>query len=185
MESPWLPTTECGTGGDQMTKGAMTLLIVILVLSWYLSFSASRLDRLHHRVETSWEHLDALLQRRAAIAVEIAHKSELDPATYLLLASSAFQAREASIMERSEAESALSESLKLLQGDSNDVVDVIAPELLTELGVITDKIRIAVNIHLEAVNAVRHLRTKLVFRIFRLAGHAPLPLRYAFEDDVL
>ena len=168
-----------------MTKSLFVFVIIVLILAWYLSFSATRLDRLHHRVETSWEHLDALLQRRAAIALEIAHKSNLDPATYLLLASSAFQAREATIIERSEAESALSESLRLLQSDSQDVTGTIALSSLAELESITDKIKMSINIHLEAVNAVRNLRSKVVFRVFRLAGHAPLPVHYAFEDDVL
>lgn len=168
-----------------MTKTIFLVIIIALILAWYLSFSATRLDRLHHRVETSWEHLDALLQRRAAIALDIAHKSNLDPATYLLLASSAFQAREATIIERSEAESSLSESLRLLRTDSLDVTGTIALSSLSELENITDKIKMAINIHLEAVNAVRNLRSKMVFRIFRLAGHAPLPVHYAFEDDVL
>ena len=45
--------------------------LVIAILAWYLSFLATRLDRLHGRVETSWANLDGLLQRRAAIAIEI------------------------------------------------------------------------------------------------------------------
>jgi hypothetical protein len=168
-----------------MIRTFAILIIAILILGWYLSFSATRLDRLHHRVETSWEHLDALLQRRAAIAVEIAHKSELDPATYLLLASSAFQAREATIIDRSDAETSLSASLAMLKGESQAGDGPVAEDLLNELASITEKIKVAINIHLEAVNAVKHLRSKLVFRLFRLAGHAPLPVRYAFEDDVL
>jgi hypothetical protein len=78
--------------------------ISILILIWYLTFSANRLDRLHHRVETSWANLDAILQRRAAIAQEIAHLPEIDPASNLILMSAAHQAREAEIYERSEAE---------------------------------------------------------------------------------
>ena len=46
--------------------------LFIAALAWYLSFLAGRLDRLHNRVETSWANLDGLLQRRAAIAIEIA-----------------------------------------------------------------------------------------------------------------
>ena len=64
-----------------MIKTVLFLAFLILLLAWYLSFLAGRLDRLHHRVETSWEHLDALLQRRAAIALEISHSEEIDPAT--------------------------------------------------------------------------------------------------------
>ncbi|MEJ0014673.1 MAG: hypothetical protein WDN07_03820 [Actinomycetota bacterium] len=93
----------------------MTIVLVVLVVLlfiWYLSFTASRLDRLHHRVETSWEHLDALLQRRAALALEISHQCDLDPATDLLLMQSAYVSREESILDRNDAERSLSESLK-------------------------------------------------------------------------
>ena len=160
----------------------LTIVFVTLLLAWYLSFLAGRLDRLHHRVETSWEHLDALLQRRAAIALEISHSEELDPATGMLLTAAAYQAREANIIERSEAESSLSESLKFLRHESNNGIN---PSLLDELARITEKISLAITIHLEAVNSARTLRNKLIFRIFRLAGHAPLPVRYSFEDDIL
>ena len=158
--------------------------LAILLFLWSLSYSASRLDRMHHRVETSWEHLDALLQRRAAIAIEIAHGEGIDPASSLMLMGAAFQAREAAIVERSEAESGLSESLKLMMSDPAELA-AVSPQLIDELKQITDKIRIAVTIHLEAVNTTRALRKKLSIRLFRLSGSAPLPVKYAFEDDVL
>ena len=44
------------------------LVLFVIFALWYLSYSATRLDRLHHRVETSWANLDGLLQRRAAVA---------------------------------------------------------------------------------------------------------------------
>ena len=96
----------------------MTLVLVallVILFAWYLSFSAARLDRLHHRVETSWEHLDALLQRRAALALEISHQTDLDPATDLILTQSAYVSREEAIIDRNDAERSLSESLKFLR----------------------------------------------------------------------
>ena len=54
----------------------LILILIVAFFAWYLSYSATRLDRLHHRVETSWANLDSLLQRRAAIAIEIA-RSEI------------------------------------------------------------------------------------------------------------
>ena len=158
-------------------------LLVTLVFIWYLTFSANRLDRLHHRVETSWANLDSILQRRAALAQEIAHLREIDPATNLLLAVAAHQARDAEISERSEAESGLSEALKLLRLES-DIPD-IHPEVFAELDAITDRLRTAVAIHREAVIATTKRRSKILIRIFRLAGRAPLPVTYPFEDDVL
>ncbi len=163
-------------------KNIFLAIFILLVLAWYLSFLASRLDRLHHRVETSWEHLDALLQRRAAVALEIAHFAEIDPATSLVLTASAYQAREASIVERSEAESSLSEVLKLLVSEGSTPIN---PELQRELSEITEKIKFGITIHLEAVNSARNVRAKFFVKLFRLAGHAPLPVHYAFEDDVL
>lgn len=158
-------------------------LLVTLVFIWYLTFSANRLDRLHHRVETSWANLDSILQRRAALAQEIAHLKEIDPATNLLLTSAAHQAREADISERSEAESGLSEALKLLRLESD--IPEIYPEVFSELDAITDRLKTAIALHQESVNSTRNRRSKFVIRIFRLAGRAPLPVTYPFEDDVL
>ena len=165
-----------------MIKSILFAILVVAVLAWYLSFLAGRLDRLHHRVETSWEHLDALLQRRAAIALEISHSESIDPATGMLLTAASYQAREANIIERSEAESSLSETLRLISKEASRDID---PALLAELQRVTEKIAMAITIHLEAVSSARALRAKLIFRIFRLAGHAPLPVRYSFEDDIL
>jgi hypothetical protein len=161
------------------------ILLLIVLIGWYLSFSASRLDRLHHRVETSWATLDSLLQKRAALAQEIVAESNLDPATAYLISTSATAARDANIIERSAAESVLSEALKLVQNAALDNSLELPSELLVELSDLTSKVRLAINIHLEAVNATRNVRSQLIIRLFRLAGKAPLPVRYAFEDDSL
>lgn len=158
-------------------------LLVALLFIWYLTFSANRLDRLHHRVETSWANLDSILQRRAALAQEIAHFREIDPATNLILTAAARLAREAEIAHRSEAESGLSEALKLLRDESD--IPHIHPEAFKELDLLTDRLRTAIAIHQEAVRATFNRRSKLIYRLFRLAGRAPLPVTYPFEDDVL
>lgn len=157
--------------------------LIILLSIWYLTFSANRLDRLHHRAETSWANLDAILQRRAALAIDIAHLPKIDPATNLLLTSAAHQARDADISDRSEAESGLTGALALLR-DDDEIVNSY-PEVFKELDALTERLRIAIAIHVEAVSAARTRREKLIYRTFRLAGHAPLPVKYAFEDDSL
>ena len=162
---------------------AIGLLVIFAI--WYLSYSATRLDRLHHRVETSWANLDGLLQRRAAVALEIAKSDIADPASSLLLTAAAHQARDAQMKARSQAESGLSGALGLLLNDGHQVSGSIERELLGELSELTDKIRIAIALHVDAVNRTQMVRAKLVFRIFRLAGSAPLPVTYEFEADVL
>ena len=163
----------------------LLLALFVLVVAWYLTFTATRLDRLHHRVETSWANLDVLLQKRAAVALEIAHSDIADPASSLLLTAAAHQARDAQMQTRSQAESGLSGALGLLLNDGHLVEGIIEKDLLRELSELTDKIRIAIAMHVDAVTRTQMVRAKPVFKIFRLAGGAPLPVTYEFEADVL
>lgn len=166
-------------------RTAVLMIGTVAIVLWYLTFSATRLDRLHHRVETSWANLDGLLQRRAAIALEIARSERADPASSLLLTAAAYQARDASIVNRSHAESGLSGALGLLQNDLTLESSAGEQALLQELSELTNKIRVAIAIHVDAVNRTRAVRQKWIFKVFRLAGRAPLPVTYEFEDDVL
>jgi hypothetical protein len=161
------------------------VIFLALFLAWYLSYSATRLDRLHHRVETSWANLDGLLQRRAAIALEISHSELADPASALLLTAASYQARHAQMQTRSQAESGLSGALGLLLSDDHFVNGLIEKGLLQELSELTDKIRVAIALHVDSVTRTQMVRSKIVFRLFRLAGSAPLPVTYEFEADVL
>lgn len=168
-----------------MIEKILLIAFALVFFGWYLSALASRLDALHHRVETSWAHLDALLQKRASIALEIALSKGVDAATSLVLTAAAYQAREANIVERSDAEIALSQSLELILSDEDSTPSGIDTALLDSLKSLTEKISVGITIHIEAVTSARHLRSRSIFRIFRLAGHAPLPMRYSFEDDIL
>ena len=163
----------------------LVLILIVAFIAWYLSYSATRLDRLHHRVETSWANLDGLLQRRAAIALEIARSEIADPASALLLTAAAYQAREASIENRSASESGLSGALGLLLADGQSSERPAEVVLLRELSALTDKIRIAIALHIDAVARTHLVRRKFIVRAFRLAGTAPLPITYEFESDVL
>lgn len=163
----------------------MLFVLIVALLFWYLSFSASRLDRLHHRVETSWATLDSLLQRRAAIALEIARSEITDPASSLLLTASAYQARAADVEDRSAAESVLSGALGMLLAEREIILAKSDLDLLDELEQLSEKIRIAIAIHVEVVTRTQLIRAKLVIRLFRLAGTAPLPVKYEFEADAI
>lgn len=167
-----------------MTRWLVATCILLIIL-WYLSFTATRLDRLHHRVETSWANLDVLLQKRASVALEIAHSDIADPASSMLLTAAAYQARDANIQNRSQAESGLSGALGLLLEDAEHLTTAADSALLTELSGLTDKVRVGIAMHTDAVARTHMVRNKLIVRLFRLAGTAPLPITYEFEADVL
>ncbi len=160
-------------------------LFAIALFAWYLSYSATRLDRLHHRVETSWANLDGLLQRRAAIAIEIARSEISDPASSLLLTFAAHQAREASVRDRSQAETGLTGALGILIESSTSISGPIEQDLIRELKELTEKIKMAISMHVDAVIRTQMVRKRWFMRFFRLAGNAPEPVTYEFEGDVL
>ncbi len=65
----------------------------VLFLGVYVSWRAGRLDRMHTRLEAAQAALDVTLVRRSSVALELASSAFLDPATSVLLASAAHEAR--------------------------------------------------------------------------------------------
>lgn len=161
--------------------------VVALVSAWYLSFSASRLDRLHHRIETSWAALDAALQRRASVALELAGSGLLDPAESVLLTAASHDAREAGLAQRAHIESDLTVALMTLFPDDESVADLadqaLGLDLVEELRDAVRRVEFAHALHADAVESTRIVREKAVVRLFRLAGHAPVPR--AFDAELI
>lgn len=83
------------------------------------------------------------------------------------------------------AESGLSGALGLLLSDGMVLATPSEQQLLGELSALTEKIRIAIAIHTDAVSSTQMVRRKFIVKTFRLAGTAPLPVTYEFESDVL
>src|SRR5215472_17345120 len=101
-----------------MTWTIVVLVVLALVLwSFYVSWRASRLDRLHNRVEAARTALDLALVRRAGAASELASSGLLDPATSLLLAGAVRRVRAVGQGERDLAESDLTRALRATVGD--------------------------------------------------------------------
>jgi hypothetical protein len=95
------------------------VLVVLAIVLWgfYVSWRASRLDRLHNRAEAARTALDLALVRRASAAADLASSGQLDPATSLLLADAVRRARQADSAERDLAESDLTGALRATLGD--------------------------------------------------------------------
>ena len=164
-------------------------LLVLALLAWYLSFSASRLDRLHHRVEGARGALDAQLVRRAEAAVELAASGYLDPASGLLVAGAAAEALEAGENgehHRERAESDLTRALRMALDDETAQAlraDPVAAGLLDRLAAGCHRVRLARRFHNDAVTDACRVRRKRVVRWARLAGRAPEPRTFEMDDD--
>jgi hypothetical protein len=171
--------------------------VVLLALAWYLSYSASRLDRLHHRVEAARAQLDAQLVRRAESAVELATSGLLDPATGLLVAGAASDALaageheepgdEGDAADRETAESDLSRALSVALEDDQVLVETqggVGTDLLQRLSSSGHRVQLARRFHNQAVADVQRVRRKRVVRWAHLAGRAALPQTFEMDDEI-
>jgi hypothetical protein len=159
------------------------LLVVLLTLGLWLSWTANRLDRMHHRIEVARASLDTQLLRRSGTALELATSGALDPARSLLLVDSAHQA---ALDDFEGAESDLSEALRAVFPDVEEVRSLRqAPgtgQLLTELSADCTKVELARRFHNDVVVNARVLRSRRRVRWLRLAGRAA-PLSTVDLDD--
>lgn len=192
--------------GWQVPSSWLFVVIVLAVLSWYLASSASRLDRLHHRVDGARGALENQLLRRATAAGDLAVSGLLDPATALLLAGAAAEAvaageefdgrrvvgptapwpGPAGIEDRESAESDLTRALRLALDDRALVADLradpLGADLLRALDASCHRVELARRFHNDAVSQAERVRAKWVVRWGRLAGRAG-PLATFEMDD--
>lgn len=161
-------------------------LTIFLFAGLYLSWRATRLDRLHARVEAARAALDAALVRRSAAALELAASSLLDPATSLLLAGAAHDARAAGEDHRELAESDLSRALRAVFGQPDFRVRLGGRDgggaLVAELDAAAAKVLLARRFYNDAVAATRASRRRWLVRLLRLAGRAQLPPFFEIDD---
>ena len=157
----------------------VTAPVLLAVIGVYLSWTAGRVDRMHARVDTARATLDAQLQRRSGIAIELAGAGVLDPASAVLVADSAHRARAAPTSAQELAESDLTKSLVAAFGDPEDVAelrgDATDGNLVDELAAASKRVQLARRFHNDAVRAARALRSHRLVRWLRLAGRAPMP----------
>jgi hypothetical protein len=168
---------------------AVSVAVLWLVLAaFYISWRAGRLDRLHTRVETAGAALEAALARRHTAVVKLAGAPWLDPASRLLLASAAAQAREAQQLgDRGAgelAESALSRTLRAVVEEVRR--EATTPEAREELGEATAegrRVHFARRFYNDAVAATREARSRRLVRTLHLAGGAALPEFFEMDDE--
>lgn len=163
-------------------------IAIVAVVAWYLSFTATRIDRLHHRVETSGAALDAALQRRASVAMELANSALLDPAQSMILAAAAHDARESHEEARGITERDLTDALVSIF-DDEEAVDLLrgrplGEDLLEEIQEANRRLEIAVASYNDAVESALALRRKPAVRVLKLAGRAGIPQSFIVRVEV-
>lgn len=171
-----------------MLTNIIIVIAAAILLGVYVSWRAGRLDRLHARVEAARAALDAALVRRSSVALELAACGLLDPATSVLIAGAAHDARAAGAPDEL-AESDLTRALRAATGQpgfrSALTARGSADELLAELEAAAHQVFLARKFYNDAVAATREARRRWLVRVLRLAGGAPLPEFFEIDDSVM
>ena len=164
-----------------MTTVVWVVLAIVLV-AVYVTWTAGRLDRMHARVDAAWAALDAQLVRRAAAARALLPHLPDGPEA-LALGDAASAALEAGERGRVAVENDLSRALRLA---GPMVADQPASEhARAELETAATRVGLARSFHNSAVNDTRALRSKRLPRALRLAGHRALPEFFDVDDTAL
>jgi hypothetical protein len=179
-------------------------LLAIVLWSFYVSWRASRLDRLHNRVEAARTALDLALVRRASAASELASSGLLDPAASLLLGDAVRRARQADPAERDLAESDLTRALRATLGDPDFRKELAGEdgedddehgaehgaasqgmaELVAEVEAAAQQVFIARKFYNDLAGRTVYARRRPLARAMRLAGSAALPAFFEMDDSI-
>jgi hypothetical protein len=155
-------------------------VLAAIVLTLWVSFTATRLDRLHARVDAAQAAMDAQLVRRAAALLHVAqgtgiglsdaeHRHYEDVAQNALLGAPG---------DRQRAENAVGRAVMTL---------VTGPVPLSadsdrELREAAERVLIARRFYNDAVRDTRTLRARRMPRVLRLAGRRAMPEFFDIDD---
>lgn len=166
-------------------------IALIVLVAWYISYGAARLDRLHSRVEGALSVLDAQLVRRAEATLELVNCGALDASSALILAGAASDSLEADATDQSSREaieSDLTQALEIALGDETlqrlRADEGVGAPVLQRVSAANQRVQLARRFLNDAVTDVRRVRRKPGVRLLRLAGHAELPQTFEIDDEL-
>lgn len=156
---------------------------VAIVLTIWVTFTLTRLDRLHARVDAAQAALDAQLVRRSAALLQLADAPSggLPPDVAAELAAVARDALTASEAERRQAENRVGRAIS----DLGRHRELLPGDGVAELSEAATRVLIARRFYNDAVRDTRTLRSQRMPRLLHLAGHRALPQYFDIDDSSL
>ncbi|MBE7190075.1 NUDIX hydrolase [Jatrophihabitans endophyticus] len=167
-------------------------VVVAILLTVWVTFTLTRLDRLHARVDAAQAALDAQLVRRAAALshVAVAAPPDLAPAERTRVEAVAQLALDRGVAdqagergpggEREAAENAVGREVAQLAVDEH----ALGPAVAAELREAATRVLIARRFYNDAVRDTRALRARRMPRLLHLAGHRALPDFFDIDDTI-
>jgi hypothetical protein len=153
-----------------------------VLLTMWVTFTLTRLDRLHARVDAAQAALDAQLVRRAAALLHVAESADSGVAEhrrgyYETVASAALNV---DAVERHGVENAVGRALIELAASAPAVREDAADELREAAA----RVLIARRFYNDAVRDTRTLRARRMPRFLHLAGRRAMPQFFDIDDTL-
>lgn len=161
----------------------VAVLAAVLLTMW-VTFTITRLDRLHARVDAAQASLDAQLVRRAAALLHVAEAPDsglpdaLRP-EYDAIAQKALAMRDRD-PDREDAENAVGRSVAELA----QLAEPLPRDAAAELQEAAARVLIARRFYNDAVRDTRSLRAGRLPRLLRMAGRRELPEFFDIDDTL-
>ena len=158
-------------------------VVVAILLTIWVTFTVTRLDRLHAKVDAAQAALDAQLVRRAAALLQLAEISgaHLSDGRTFELASVAREALQSDPPDRQAVENRVGRCVASLA----DVRDALPPAAVAELSEAATRVVIARRFFNDTVRDTRTLRARRMPRLLHLAGRRELPQFFDIDDSGL
>ena len=161
-------------------------VLVAILLTFWVTLTLTRLDRLHARVDAAQAALDAQLVRRAAALLQLAERPDSGLATQracelISTARAALAVRQWQESDRRAMENQVGRAIAGLQQDRPR----LPADAVTELAEAATRVMIARRFFNDAVRDTRTLRARRMPRLLHLAGRRELPLFFDIDDTSL
>jgi hypothetical protein len=161
----------------------VAVLAAVLLTMW-VTFTLTRLDRLHARLDAAQATMDAQLVRRAAALLHVADSAdsgvpERMRSPYHDVATRALNTADAD-GERQDVENAVGRAVAELAGSPQE----LRPDAAAELQEAAARVLIARRFYNDAVRDTRALRARRMPRVFRMAGRREMPQFFDIDDTV-
>jgi hypothetical protein len=166
--------------------GWLVLAVVVAILaSMWVTFTLTRLDRLHARVDAARAALDAQLVRRAVALLHVAEAPEtpLTPGARIeyeatARAATTLEGPSDRVLQRREPlENAVGRAVNQLASGT-----VLRADAAAELREAAARVQVARRFYNDAVRDTRTLRARRMPRLLHLAGRVDLPPFFDIDD---
>ena len=168
-------------------------VVVAILLSMWVTFTLTRLDRLHARVDAAWAALDGQLVRRAAALQHVAESADSGAPERLrgpcdkaakdaLSVVDAKRQASVDVDDYRTARQAAENAVGRMVNELAEVAVMLHPNAVAELREGAARVQVARRFYNDAVRDTRALRSRRMPRLLRLAGHRALPQFFDIDD---